>query len=166
MWVPPAKRPGFRRATFIFEWVFLVLVLVQAALESGLGYRALSADRARHSPLQGAWRLEGAQDDPALRAMTEVYIQDAADATSFWAAARRQDGEPAWGRLNTAKHTLSLGSEQGERELAYVLDGPNRIHLTQSADSRTLVLVRMPQPAQWPLLTRGFHLVSEYPYQR
>lgn len=166
VWVPPAKRPGFRRATLIFELVFLVLVLGESALQAGLGFRAVLANRSLHSPLQGAWVLENAQSDPVLGKITQVYIGEAADATSFWASARRQDGEPAWGRLNTAKHTLNLGSASGQRTLRYAANGPDRLNLAQDANPQGPALVRMPQLAQWPLLTRGFHLVSEYPYQR
>ncbi len=166
VWIPPAKRPGIRRATFVFELVFLVLVLGKDALETGLGYRAVLANRSLHSPLQGAWVLQNAQSDPVLNQITQVYIGEAADATSFWISARRQDDEPAWGRLDTAKHTLNLGSASGQRTLPYALGRPDRLNLAQGGSSEGPALVRMPQPAQWPLLTRGFHLVSEYPYQR
>ncbi len=171
VWVPPAKRLGFRRATFVFELVFLALVLSQSAIQATFGYRAVLASNRLHSPLQGAWQLQGAQADPALSAITQVFIEHAIDATTFWAVARRQDGEPAWGKLNTAQHTLTLGSNSGVRDLHYLAVGSNRLELKPAQEkgvpaNRQYVLTRMQQPEEWPLLTRGFHLVSEYPYQR
>ncbi len=168
VWVPPAERRGFRRATLILEAGFLALVLVQSAFSAALGYRAQSASGRLHSPLQGAWEVKDSQISLTSSAITQVYVERGVGPATFSVVARSQNGEPAWGSLDTEKHLLHLSARSGYLNVAYQENGPNRIEIVAPAQGKEQhsVLVRMPQPDRWPLLTRGFHLVSEYPYQR
>jgi hypothetical protein len=85
--------------------------------------------------------------------------------------ARSPDGQ-LWRMIlteNDAAHTLKMTSRGGSGAVTYTwsVPAPNHLILTTSGPAAaTMTLTRVPTPATYPVLTRGFHLVSEWGYER
>ena len=85
--------------------------------------------------------------------------------------ARSPDGQ-LWRmylNYNEAKHTVGMTSRGGGGAVAYAWQTPNANTLVLTATGTAaapLSFHKVPTPARYPLLTRGFHLVSEWGYER
>ncbi len=189
-WVPPAGRRSGRTAILVTEIIFAAAFLVVRPVFMTIGWHHLQVALRTPSPLVGAWHLDathpvsGAFIDPEGVAITDLYI-----APSSRAYTRSTDGE-LWLSivdLDAKKHTVRIG--------CYFIGGPTN-YVWQLADADHLVLTsappesskpdpkhksvnpaasftpavlsltRTPTPAHYPLLERGFHLVSEWRYER
>ena len=182
IWVPPTERKLFRRATLVVEIAFLVLVLGQDVIFGGMAMHQLAIGRKNHSPLIGGWRIEppattaGAKPwlAPDKAQITKIYFDRAIGKNAFFTYARGDDGE-LWRDISSADaeyHTLTIrNAYTGPRAYLYRMVGNDRIVLTPVVKRGATppagpTLVRIPLPASYPLLTRGFHLVNEYGYER
>ena len=139
----------------------------------------------RRLTLTGAWHLDathpasGAFLDPEGRPVTDLYI-----AASGRAYTRSTDGE-LWltiVNLNSGKHTVLINCYFIGRPTNYAwqLSDANHLMLTSvppdpkhgpakpaaSFSPAVLTLTRIPTPAHYPLLERGFHLINEWRYER
>ena len=187
VWVPPSSRRWFRRTTIAVEVLFATLTIVGTAWSIGKDWRtSRRADRAP-VPLRGAWRIDSAtlitpggttipnpllsEPDPKTRQrhpFLEFDINDN-DGGSF----RDDTGRNSWFPLKTdpAAHTLTF-TRPDKSKITFAARTPDPTHLVltptgseaKTASTVTLSLVSPPQG--YPLLHRGFHWISEYPYQR
>jgi hypothetical protein len=168
VWVPPAQRHGFKVATAVVEIAFLVCAVI--------GYIQYDGDRystyvksVRPSPIIGLWALDAGQPMPTMfggAPWKEISIDSLTRGM-----ARSPDGQ-LWRmylNYNEAKHTVGMTSRGGGGAVAYTWQAPDpdRLVLTrQGGEPVGLTFHKVPTPAQYPLLTRGFHLVSEWGYER
>ena len=188
VWVPPAERKAFRYATLLFEIVFLVLVLGQDVFFGAMTMRQLAIGSKTHSPLIGGWEVQttaasaGAKPwlAPDQAQITRIYFDRAIGKGGLFTYTRGADGElwRGFSVFDPGKHTLTIrNGYTGPRPYTYQLEGQDRIVLTAVGPKKappspgrpafpSLTLVRIPLPTSYPLLTRGFHLVNEYGYER
>jgi hypothetical protein len=67
---------------------------------------------------------------------------------------------------NEAKQTVNMTSRGGGGAVKYTWQTPDPQHLVLKTGGTSYTFDRVPTPTQYPLLTRGFHLVSEWGYER
>jgi hypothetical protein len=180
VWVPPTKRRASRRTTVAFEITFTILALGTVLLRVGQGWRNTVRQRAHPCPLCGDWHIDTAtlldatghttQHWPQLdkgqlaadlilnRADQAVLRDSSGDATSI----------PI--ETNIAAHTLEF-DVPNKPKIVYDAESPDVRHLilTPAGDAAkttaVLHLTLLTPVGGYPLLNRGFHWVSEYPYQ-
>jgi hypothetical protein len=176
VWVPPARRRWFRIATAVIEIAFAVLVVGGNIYYTGQYWWKMRAAAHTASPLVGGWRIDAA----TLKGKPQPYLV-AIDqsATELWVATvmsgdiRAGDGAlyRAGLTLDAAKHTLQLQAN-GAKEATFAFAMPDTDHLLltptgKEADSVPAIrLTRIPVPATYPLLQRGFHWVNEWGLER
>ncbi len=172
VWVPPASRRGFVIATAVVEGVFLLGAIASFVKYDGERYRSYAVS-VRTSPVIGLWKLDQGPDGSSAMPMTiggvpwtEISIDNLTRGM-----ARSTDGQ-LWRMYLTydeAKHTLGMVSRGGSGSVVYRWQTPEPNHLllnAKGAGSPVLSFHRVVTPAQYPLLNRGFHLVSEWGYER
>jgi hypothetical protein len=189
-WVPPATRRAGRIAILVTEIVFAAAFLVVRPIFMTIGWHHLQAALRTPSPLAGAWHLDathpasGAFIDPEGRPVTDLYV-----APSSRAYTRSTDGE-LWISivdLDLKKHTVRISCYfiGPPTNYAWQLSDPNHLILTSvppdppKPDPKrkldrpaapfspaVLTLTRIPTPAHYPLLERGFHFINEWRYER
>ena len=132
VWVPPAKRRGFRIATCVVEIVFAVLLLVVMPVERGVRWHHRRIDERMQSPLLGAWHLDVAHPatgsfitSAGLPAM-DLYLD-----TVHRAFIRSTDGELWRTQLNIdpGAHTIEVHSNPMRRAVTYASRMPDANHL-------------------------------------
>ena len=189
-WVPPTSRRAGRIAILITEVVLAIFFLVVRPIYMTIGWRQFQAALRTPSPLVGAWHLDathpasGAFIDPKGLPVTDVYV-----ASSGRAYTRSSDGQ-LWLSgvdLDPKKHTVRVNCYfiNDPTNYAWQLSDPNHLVLTSVSPEppkpdpkhppskppvlftpAVLTLTRTPTPAHYPLLERGFHLISEWRYER
>ena len=186
-WVPQFRRRAGRIAILVTEIVFAVAFLVVQPIFMAIGWHSLQVALRTPSPLQGSWHLDathtasGAFIDPRGLPVTDLYV-----AASGRAYTRSSDGE-LWlsgVNLDPRKHTVGINcyfigpptnyvwqlSDPDHLILTSVPPQPDPKHKPAKPDAPlspvVLTLTRTPTPAHYPLLERGFHLVSEWRYER
>ena len=166
VWVPPAQRRGFRIATAVVEGVFLFGAVLALAKYDSDRYATYLASVRQSSPILGLWELDGSSPMPTMIAgMTwhEISIDSLTRGM-----ARTADGQlfRMYLTYNEAKHTVNMTSRGGGGAVKYTWQSPDPQHLLLKTAGTTYTFDRVATPAQYPLLTRGFHLVSEWGYER
>lgn len=174
IWVPPAKRRWFRRATQIIEIAFALIVIAPSLYFGAVRWRQERAELAAPCALCSAWRVESASDEgSALRlpspfsgAVSELII-DSPTLAVLRGPAYKPSYVPI--KIDNAGETIQL--LQGSKTLfAFTQRDPAHLLLRPIGDkagkAETLEFVRTTPVGGYPLLRRGFHWVSEYPYQR
>ena len=165
VWVPPASRPAFRRATAIIEIVFLI-VAVAGFIQYDSGRYAAYTASVRPSPIIGLWELT--PDSPQPMTVGDVPWHEISIDSLTRGMARSTDGQ-LWRMYLTydePHHTLGMISRGGLGAIKYQWQTPDPDHMVLTTGGRTITFQRVPTPKQYPLLTRGFHLVSEWGYER
>jgi hypothetical protein len=189
-WVPPATRRAGRVAILVTEIVFAAAFLVVRPIFMTIGWHHLQAAARTPSPLVGAWHLDathpasGAFIDPEGRPVTDLFV-----APSGRAYTRSTDGELwlTFVNLDSKKHTVRINCYfiGPPTNYAWQLSDPDHLILTSVAadppkpdpqhklerpaaqfSPAVLTLTRIPTPAHYPLLERGFHFVNEWRYER
>jgi hypothetical protein len=165
VWVPPAQRRGFRMATLGVEAVFLVGSVVALAKYDGDRYAAYLAS-VRPSPIVGLWELDSGSPMPTMIAGMGWHTISIDSLTR--GMARTTDGQlfRMYLTYNEAKHTVGMTSRGGGGAVKYVWQVPDPQHLVLAADGKAYTFNKVATPKEYPLLTRGFHLVSEWGYER
>jgi hypothetical protein len=175
-WKKPARRWGLRVET-IATAVVLLLVGAQAAVELYGGYSHQLANERHPSPYTGQWHVDSAmlngQPKPVLTGdglpMTDIFLEPSGRAML------RDSATVLWRggvHIEDKKHTLRLGSESFDQPLVYAMAQPDPAHLVLTPTGKdaktagTLTLTRVPLPAHYPLLERGFHWVNEWGLER
>jgi hypothetical protein len=189
-WVPPATRRAGRIAILVTEIVFAAAFLVVRPIFMTIGWHHLQDALRTPSPLVGAWHLDathpasGAFIDPEGRPVTDLYV-----APSSRAYTRSTDGE-LWlsgVNLDSKKHTVRISCYfiGPPTNYAWQLSDANHLILTSvppdppkpdpkrkldrpaaQFSPAVLTLTRIPTPAHYPLLERGFHFINEWRYER
>ncbi len=67
---------------------------------------------------------------------------------------------------NESAHTLGMVSRGGGGAVKYTWQTPSPDVLVLNTSGKVLTLHRVPTPASYPLLTRGFHMINEWGYER
>ena len=186
-WVPFFTRRAGRIAIFVTEIVFSVAFLVVQPIFITIGWRHQQAMARTPSPLVGAWHLDpthpasGAFIDPEGRPITDIYV-----APSNRAYSRATNGELWIAIVNpdAKKHTVRIGCYFISPPTNYSWQLSDSDHLVLTAvppesdhnhkpdnpappfRPAVLTLTRIPTPAHYPLLERGFHFVNEWRYER
>lgn len=187
VWVPPSSRRWFRVTTIAVEILFTVLTIATTTWFMGPEWHKSRLESRIPAPLRGAWRIDSATltaptgatiPNPLLSEPDSITKQrhpflelDINDNTG--ASFRDDTGRDSWFQIKTdsQKHTLTF-TRPDKSTVTYLAVSPDPTHLiltptgpeTRTASKVSLTLVSPPQG--YPLLTRGFHWVSEYPYQR
>lgn len=170
VWVPPASRRRFVIATAVVEGVFLIGAVISFVKYDSERYRTYAAS-ARPAPVIGLWRLDGRLDGGMPMTLGGVPWTEISIDNLTRGMARSTDGQ-LWRMYlsyNEKLHTLGMVSRGGSGAVVYSWQTPESDHLLLRAEapgSPTLSFHRVPTPAQYPLLSRGFHLVSEWGYER
>jgi len=175
-WTKPARRYGLRVETLVTA-VVLLLVAAQGAVQLYGGYSQQLANERHPSPYTGQWHVDSAtlngQPKPVLTGdglpMTDIFLEPSGramlrdSATVLWRGGVHVDDK---------KHTLRLGSESFDQTLVYAMAQPDPTHMILTPTGKdaktvgTLILTRVPLPAHYPLLERGFHWVNEWGLER
>ena len=111
VWIPPVKRRGFRIAPRTIEIFYTVLLLLEPAILTCIGWHRGQVEARKPTPLFGAWYLDSAH--PASGAFitgeglpaTDIYVDAATRAF------RRASDGALWRtglHLDPAAHTLTL----------------------------------------------------------
>ena len=181
VWVPPSSRRWFRRATIAVEIVFVLLTVGGTTAEIGPEYRKSHASRLAPCPLRGAWRIDAATlttptgaviPNPIVSEDKHPFVE--LDITTDTRTALRDatgvlSSFPT--KIDPAKRTLEF-TRPDKSVIIYETSTPDPTHLilkpidSESRTASTLSLTLVSPSSGYPLLTRGFHWVSEYPYQR
>ena len=182
VWIPPASRRGFKMATSIFEVFFLVWCFWAIVFSSYTGWKAYDPDASLvATPLTGIWQVDNVQpiDSPYL--MTRggnPWTTLCIDSVSR-AFLRSTDGQ-LWRcslDYNATKRTLELDYVGYGDLFSWKLVDADHLELAASESKTvngekakvvvaTIYLHRVPTPADYPLLKRGFHWISEWGYER
>ena len=172
VWAPPAERRWFRRTIAIVEVWILVVVCVGLPIALGIGYARQLKSLKHPSPLTGQWHLD-ATTKPYLTGdglpMTDIFLEP-----SGRVMVRSSDGVLWRGGVNPdeKKHTLQLFSTGHDGSPVYAITQPDPSHLILTPTGKdakndgVLTLTRIPLPAHYPLLDRGFHFINEWGLER
>jgi hypothetical protein len=189
VWIPPVSRRGFRIATRTVELVFTIGFLVLMPVFDGMGWWQTHKAAQVKSPMLGAWKLDavpkasGPFVSPEGEPMTALYVD-----TVQRAFARSTDGALWRTRLtlDDKAHTVRIRFYVGAPTLyAYAMpDGDHLVLTTKAPEAQkdakgkadakpaaaftpeVLTLTRIPIPAHYPLLERGFHFVNQWGLER
>jgi len=172
VWVPPASRQRMKTAMVVIEAAFLVSALLGDIKYDRDRYSAYSAS-VRPAPVIGLWEIDPGSAMPMTIAGVPWHEISIDNLTR--GMARSTDGQ-LWRMYlsyDETKHTLGMISRGGSGAVKYQwsMPDPNHLILTTGAKSGassplTLYFHRVPTPSEYPLLTRKFHLVSEWGYER
>jgi hypothetical protein len=165
VWVPPTQSVLGRRAVIAVEVVFLVGASAAMMKYDGDRYKAY-LESVRPAPVIGLWRLEAGQPEPVM--LGGVRWQSISIDSLSRGMARSADGQ-LWRMYltyNEGKHTLGMISRGGLGAVTYTWQSPDADHLVLATGGKTMVFDRVATPKEYPLLTRGLHMVSEFGYER
>jgi hypothetical protein len=171
-WVPSFSSRPARIGLVVAEWAFLGLYAIGLTVIMALGWRDhLRAQEP--APILGAWSLQSVDGggtgplSPEGQPLSALYLDD-----------RRQGFyRPADGALwrcvfsyDPAKHQLRIGAMgSGLGLFEWAMPDPDHLVLTRQRKNRAplvLELKRLPAPPSYFLVTRGFHWVNEWGYER
>jgi hypothetical protein len=177
VWVPPAKRRWFRRATLVVEVVFVALAVGETAFGTTLYWVRHHQERvaAAHCELCRAWRVEEeapATDTAQLPSPFATYVAEVVINTPTQAVLRN-DSElgPIYVpvKIDEVHHTIEFdGPGKNKTVFAITQTDTTGMTLTPTGDkvgkAATLKLTSLTPKSGYPLTHRGFHWVSEYAY--
>jgi hypothetical protein len=180
-WVPPTNRRWFRRTTVGVEIAFAALALGQMMIYMGTAWHRRHIRLTAPCPLCGAWHIDTANllgangvatphSLPTSDGRTAVEL-DINDRTL--AVLRDTADELTYIPLDDAAPdgTLKL-LPHGKPKIVYAVTRTDATHITltptgdQAHIASILTLTLISPPGGYPLMNRGFHWVSEYPYTR
>jgi hypothetical protein len=164
VWVPPASRHGFKVATAVVEIAFLLGAVVGYLKYDSERYRAYT-DSVRPAPVRGLWALEPGSPVPVTLGgpWNEISIDNLTRGM-----ARSTEGQ-LWRmylKYDEAKHTIGMTSRGGGGGVVYTWATPTPDELDLTTGGTTVRFHRVPTPANYPLLSRGFHMINEWGYER
>jgi hypothetical protein len=180
-WVPPTASTWFRRGIIVFEIAFATMTVGFTTLGSAQYWRRRHAQLTTRCDLCNAWIIE-----PATTLVNgDVSQQEKLPPPFFLAAVELIINSPDQAVLqdslgastyipiktNAAAHTVEFDGP-GNNKTLFTATQPdsNYLLLTPIGDkagkSATVSLTNATPPGGYPLLHRGFHWISEFPYQR
>ncbi len=181
IWVPPSSRRWFRSATIAIELAFAALSIGGVLFGVIPEWRHRSAAAAEPCPLRGAWRIDSATlTTPQLASLPHPILSKdhrpfvELDISSSTQSAFRDDQGTLSSfplRTDLVAHTLQFTRPDKSR-ITFTATTLDASHLTlkptgsEAATASTLTLTLVSPSNGYPLLHRGFHWISELPYQR
>jgi hypothetical protein len=179
--VPRFKTPVANATALVSKCVMLLLFTAMAAL-NGI---PVMLSRTSTIPLQGIWEVsEFKLEDKVLPALTndrQRWGHLVIEANQFPGSPERsvavifpmkEIANSRWMQcvVDTEKSTLTLTSfdkKKSSSSLRFVQPEPARLDLTGSFEGKAVEakLRRIPE-SRFPLLSRGFHWINEYPFSR
>ena len=171
----PIKRLHMGQDTLIIG-VCTLLAVGSAGVELGQSAWHQRAGMLHPAPLTGQWHVDSALLDGKPKPyptgdglpMTDLFLEPSGrtmlrdSATVLWRAHAKYDEK---------KHMLTLASEFAGL-IDYAVAQPDGSHLVLTPTGKeaktvgVLTLTRVPLPAHYPLLDRGFHWVNEWGLER
>lgn len=155
------QRPAIRRTAYVLKIVLLASVTVSSLV---LSHSALEANSVE-SPLSGIWEVEefalGGEGSPQLVTDDVRWRRMIVGRSVF---VQRMNG-------NRRRYTLNLDPAAEklvlDREFTYSRPGPETLHLTGSYGENALsVTLKRVNASEFRLTGRGFHWISESPFNR
>ena len=159
--LPPWQRRPLRWAAHVLQVLTLGAILYQSGLSA---YREWKEVPAGNVPLRGVWVLDEV-DQPALQGVWSKMVFDRPAALLIV----QTDGERKWYDASINETAKQIDFPKSDK--------PSMLQWTKGAD-RALVLkgswlgkpvtinLHKVDPDTFPLQTRGFHWIQEYPYNR
>ena len=161
--VPASERLWLRRAGLGLQGLFI------ACAAWTIGYRSYAPypESETHAPFYGVWVVEHPVATFKTSAWQRFYVQGA---HAFRVSAENEGSIRFAGDINPEHHIITLtNKDQGDAHLRYIVDPADPLHLTVSGTwnkgSVAFELHRI-SPDAFLLQTRGFHWVSEYPFDK
>lgn len=167
-WAPSASTTRMRKWVAIGEVVFLALMLLSYLKYDGDRYQAYTAS-VRSAPIIGLWALDAGSSEPTTVGGVpwgEISIDNLTRGM-----ARSPDGQ-LWRMYlsyDEKQRTLGMVSRGGSGAVKYGWQVPDADHMVLSTSGKgavTMTFHRVPTPKEYPLMTRGFHMVSEWGLER
>ena len=159
--LPPWERRTLRRATYILRLLVFGSIFYQSGVSA---YREWRQAPLGHPPLYGVW-VPDRIDPAALRAAWSKVVFDRPAKMLIIQA----DGERKWydATLNERAQRIEFPKADKPSALQWVVGTDGTLVLTGSwlGDPVTITMHKL-NPETFPLQTRGFHWVQEYPYNR
>jgi hypothetical protein len=161
VWIPPFERRWLRVSAAVLQGLVVVWVVggnVWGGYASAQQYAALF----KRPPLYGVWDVDtpGAPWRRLIMSTQGFMVAIAPDGTRI----------PFATRYTEAKRTMHLGAARGAAssgDLAYRLPDPGHLELRGTFDGKTVSIRAHRYDTKGLLLTtRGFHWISEDPYNR
>ena len=162
IWVPRFERRALRIATLVFQ-VLIIGNTVYAAASSSYGsYKMMHTIAAQTAPLMGVWELDNAAHSESGWRRVTVPL------TGRFGV-RMEDGSLLRfvASQNEKKHSVHLKGWRNDHfaQLTYQLPDKEHLVLTGTIDGTAVELhFHHVDPQQFLLATRGFHWISEDPY--
>lgn len=190
IWIPPTSRKWTRVTMLVVECVFGAAFFLMLAIFNGIGWFHQQAEIKKQTPLAGAWQLD--KSHPATGSFvtgeglpaTNLYID-----TSVRAFTRASDGA-LWRTyldIDAKAHTVEINDFPTPGvKYNYLLADNDHLTLTpvppekpkldpkakapaepeKPSTAQVVTLTRIPIPAHYPLLDRGFHFINQWGLER
>jgi hypothetical protein len=170
-WHLPVRTDRLRKGLLIAETVFALAIVGQLTYFMQKSWRNHRAAQAP-TPISGAWQVESIEPENATRPLspegepwTALYIDDRR--AGFY---RSRDGA-LWRcgfQYNEPARKLGIRAVKFSADYLWELSDPDHLLLSQSTIGREMKITfrRIDTPKEFPLLTRGFHWVNEWGYER
>jgi hypothetical protein len=172
------QKPLFQRASLETASLVLRTLLVTAfllyAFYQANETRKLYGDLAPKSPLRGIWNVDQLTENgtprPPLVTDTARWRRLVFDRPTYSSILLMSDARARYMvDVDEKKHTASFKGRDDPKvtfTLAYTRPDPNTLTLDGVVDTRAIHAICHRAAAADLLLTRGFHWVNEYPYNR
>ena len=159
--LPPWERRPLRYTALIFQLLTLGGLLYQTGVATYRDWRDLPTG---HPPLYGVWAPDHAEGFTPADLWAKVVFDRPAQMLVV-----RADGERTWFDADFHEDTQRVNFPKAAKPSALQWNKPTGDTLVLTGDWMgtpvTLNLHRL-NPATFPLKTRGFHWIQEYPYNR
>jgi hypothetical protein len=166
------QRPWLRRAALAFQVVFAIGF---SAYVINMGWHQLHDYTSKRSPLRGIWSVEELQVDgqpgPPPGAEALQWRRLVFDYPGMVAVQLKSDSRQRYRvKLDEAHRTLALTRRDNpvwKSSLVYQRPAPDRLMLEGTFDGHKIrVSLHGEAESKFLLITRGFHWVNEYPFNR
>lgn len=159
VWVAPFERRWLRIAAVALQVLVIASVLYNNIWGGYKNLQQLSSTFLKHPPLYGIWNA----DSPAAD-WRQMVVQFASGMSLRNAAGERIYFHTAY---DEPKHTMRLTSARQKSDFTYEQSDANHLVLRGALDGKPIVAeFHRLDPSRFLLVSRGFHWVSEYPFNR
>jgi hypothetical protein len=177
---PAAIRPMTRwtwvnGAAIVLRTLFVAYYTYNALIGAQFTRQMYGSPAAR-SPLYGIWNVEefevdGQAHHPPVTADGERWRRIIFDYPGMLALQLMSDSRQRFGlKLDAQAKTMSLTSRDDPTNKAiftYTEPGPDQLTMEGTLDGRKIkARMRRVPPPNFPLMSRGFHWINEYPFNR
>jgi hypothetical protein len=159
VWLPKFQRRWLRIAAIVLQILVIASVLYNNIWGGYKSLKEYSAGFLKHAPLYGVWNADSSTAD--WRQMTVefsrgFYIRNAADQRMYFQTV-----------YDEPKHTLKLTSAKQNGDFTYNQPDAQHVVLRGNLGGSPIVAeFHRLDDSKFPLTSRGFHWISEYPFNR